>query len=174
MPHKRCESFMNRTLALFVIGLIFGGGLGFAFAAGNGITFDGHDHGDPAQHAGIDHGGMDHSKMHETPIEVSATVAPVVKIDVTPDPMAGYNLHVMIDNFAFSPQNASQPHIPGEGHAHVYANGVKLGRLYGPWMHLDTLPSGPVDIEVTLNSNDHHPLTVDGAPISAKTTVVVE
>ena len=44
---------MNRTLALFAIGLIFGGGIGFALAAGNGITFDGHDHGDAAQHGGM-------------------------------------------------------------------------------------------------------------------------
>lgn len=42
---------MDRGLALFLIGLIFGGGLGFLVAAGNGITLDGHDHSDPAAHA---------------------------------------------------------------------------------------------------------------------------
>lgn len=166
---------MNRTLALFVIGLIFGGGLGFAFAAGNGITFDGHDHGDFAQHGGgVDHGGTDHANMHDTPIEVSSDGAPELRIAVSPDPMAGYNLHVMVENFDFSPQNASLAHQPGQGHAHVYANGVKLGRIYGPWMHLDALPKGQVEIEVTLNSNDHHPLVVEGQPVSARTLLEVE
>lgn len=165
---------MSRTLAIFVIGLIFGGGLGFAFAAGNGITFDGHDHGDAAQHGGMDHSGTDHAMMHDTPIDVSADAAPDVQIMVSPDPMAGYNLHVMVENFAFSPQSASLPHQPGQGHAHVYANGVKLARIYGPWMHLDGLPKGEVEIKVTLNSNDHHPLEVDGAPVTARAVVEVE
>ncbi|QFT58398.1 hypothetical protein FIU94_06120 [Sulfitobacter sp. THAF37] len=165
---------MNRTLALFVIGLIFGGGLGFAFAAGNGITFDGHDHANPHHHAGTDHGGMEHAALHETPIEVAAEAAPNLKITVEPDPMAGYNLHVMVENFEFSPENASRDHQPGQGHAHVYANGVKLGRIYGPWVHLDDLPEGEVEIAVTLNSNDHHPLMVDGDRVSARTVVEVE
>ncbi|APE45562.1 hypothetical protein BOO69_17235 [Sulfitobacter alexandrii] len=165
---------MNRTLALFVIGLIFGGGLGFAFAAGNGITFDGHDHADPAHHAGMAHDSGDHAAQHETPIELSAENAPEVRIAVTPDPMAGYNLHVMVENFEFSPENASRDHRPGQGHAHVYANGVKLGRIYGAWTHLDGLPEGNVDIEVTLNSNDHHPLVVGGKPVSAITRVDVQ
>ena len=43
---------MDRSLALFAIGLVFGGGIGFAIAASNGVTFDGHDHGDPAAHGG--------------------------------------------------------------------------------------------------------------------------
>jgi hypothetical protein len=165
---------MNRSLALFAIGLIFGGGLGFALAAGNGITFDGHDHGDQAQHGNMNHADMDHAKMHETPIEISTVAAPTVEIMMMPDPMAGYNLHVVVENFIFSPEQASLAHVPGQGHAHVYANGVKLGRLYGNWMHLDALPNGEVEIEVTLNSNDHHPLTVDGMPISAKTKVNIE
>ncbi|MFK7834698.1 MAG: hypothetical protein AB8B60_00630 [Sulfitobacter sp.] len=168
---------MNRTLSLFVIGLIFGGGIGFTIAAGNGVTFDGHDHGDPAHHTvGTmqDHGGMDHAMMHDTPIDVPAEDAPQVSIMVMPDPMAGYNLHVRTQNFAFSPQNASLENVTGEGHAHVYINGEKLGRLYGEWMHLDGLPKGDVVIEVTLNTNDHRPLAVNGTPVSALKSIKVE
>ena len=33
---------MDRSLWLLIIGLIFGGGIGFVTAAGNGITLDGH------------------------------------------------------------------------------------------------------------------------------------
>lgn len=168
-----------RTFMLFVIGLTFGAAGGFVVAAANGITFDGHDHGDPAQHSGMDHGAMghgdmDHAQMHDTPMEVDAASAPKLDIDVIKDPMAGYNLHVMTEGFTFSPTHASLAHVAGEGHAHVYVNGDKLGRLYGAWMHLDALPSGDVEISVTLNTNDHRPLSVDGTLIKAETTITVE
>lgn len=171
-----------RTLALFLIGLTFGAAGGFVMAAANGITFDSHDHSDPDQHsdmAGMDHTGMghgdtDHAMMHDQPLEIDAAVAPSLKIMIMKDPMSGYNLHVIAGNFAFAPTSASLAHVEGEGHAHVYANGVKLGRLYGPWMHLEGLPKGEVVIEVTLNTNDHRPLAVSGVPIAAKTTVKVD
>ena len=167
---------MNRTLSLFVIGLVFGGGLGFAIAAGNGVTFDGHDHADPSAHGGaMDHGsGSDHEMMHDTPIELPAADAPEISMELTADPMAGYNLQIITRNFAYAPGQASQAHAPGEGHAHVYINGEKLGRVYGPWLHIATLPKGEVTVEVTLNSNDHRPLSVDGTAISASTTLTVD
>lgn len=166
---------MKRTLSLFAIGLIFGGGIGFTIAAGNGITFDGHDHGDPAHHgAAVIKDGGDHAAMHDTAIDIPAADAPSVSIAVTPDPVAGYNLQVTTDNFAFSPRNAGRENVTGEGHAHVYVNGEKRSRLYGAWMHLDKLPTGPVAIEVTLNTNDHRPLSIDGTPVSARQTITVE
>lgn len=166
---------MNRTLSLFAIGLIFGGGIGFTIAAGNGITFDGHDHSDPAHHAvSVNQKGGDHAMMHETAIDVPAADAPSVSITVTPDPVAGYNLQLTTDNFAFSPQNAGLENVTGQGHAHVYVNGQKRSRLYGAWMHLDNLPKGAVEIEVTLNTNDHRPLSVNGTPVAARQTITVE
>lgn len=166
---------MSRALSLFAIGLVFGGGIGFVIAAGNGVTFDGHDHGDPAhQTAAMDHGGMDHAMMHDTPVDVPAEDAPQLSIMVMPDPMAGYNLHVMADNFTFSPERASLANITGEGHAHVYINGEKLGRLYGPWMHLDALPKGEVEVKVTLSTNDHRPMAVNGTPVFAAQTITIE
>ncbi|MGJ8617978.1 MAG: hypothetical protein ACSHWS_14145 [Sulfitobacter sp.] len=172
---------MDRALVLFGIGLIFGGGIGFVVAAGNGVTFDGHDHADPTahsaaqvDHAAMGHGNMDHAMMHDTLLEVPSEDAPEVSMMLMPDAMTGYNLHVMVDNFVFSPEGASLADVPGEGHAHVYVNGKKLSRLYGEWMHIASLPKGEVTVEVTLNSNDHRPLAIDGAPISANTTLTVE
>jgi len=161
---------MSRTLSLFAIGLVFGGGIGFVTAAGMGVTFDGHDHSDPAHHSLAG----DHAMMHDNPIDVPAADAPSLSIMVHADPMAGHNLHVMTENFAFSPQNASLENVTGEGHAHVYVNGEKLARLYGNWMHLDALPKGMVEIEVTLNTNDHRPLSVAGTPVSVIKTIEVE
>ncbi len=160
---------MSRALSLFAIGLVFGGGLGFVVAAGNGITFDGHDHANA-----MDHANMDHDMMHNVPLEVSEMNAPKVTVFVTLDPMDGYNLHVQTENFTFTPQAASLDNVAGEGHAHVYINDVKLTRLYGEWMHLAALPKGDVTVKVTLNSNNHSPFAVLGKTISASTTVTVE
>lgn len=169
------DLLMNRLFSLFVIGLLFGGGIGFTIAAGNGITFDGHDHANPAHHgAGMDHGDEAHAMMHETPLEVPAEDAPQLSIMLYTDPMAGWNLHIMTDNFAFSPQHASLENITGEGHAHVYINGQKRGRVYGAWTHLDTLPKGEVEVRVSLNTNDHRPLAVDGIAIEAAQTIMVD
>lgn len=164
---------MSRGLGLFAIGLVFGGGIGFVVAAGNGITFDGHDHGDAASHAGMDHGDG-HDMVHDTLLEVTAAEVPKLEVTVVPDPVQGYNLNLAVEHFTFTPTAAGFEHVPGEGHAHVYVNGDKLGRLYGEWMHIASLPQGEVEIAVTLNSNNHSQLAVAGKPVAASTRLVVE
>lgn len=173
-----------RIFMLFLIGLTFGVAGGFVIAAANGITLDGHDHSEAGAHAGMDHGAMDyaimghgsagHAMAHDKPLEVAAAAAPSIAIMLTKDPMSGYNLRVMVDRFAFAPQSASLSHVDGEGHAHVFVNGQKLARLYGEWLHIDSLPKGDVEVEVSLNTNDHRPLAIDGALITAKTMVQIE
>ncbi len=164
---------MSRSLSLFAIGLVFGGGAGFVLAAANGVTFDGHDHSDPSHHGGAhaEAAAHDHSKTISLP---AGPDAPGLEIDLIKDPMAGWNLHVQPQNFRFAPQNASSDDRPGEGHAHVYINGAKLARLYGNWMHIPELPKGEVEVEVSLNANSHSPLAVDDAPVSAKLTIQVD
>ena len=163
-----------RALALFAIGLIFGGGFGFLLAASQGVTLDGHDHTNPAQHGAGLAMDPDHTKLHDTPLDVPADDAPQVSIMLMPDPKSGYNLQVMTKEFAFAPQSASGDHVAGEGHAHVYVNGVKLGRLYADWYHIEALPKGDVTVSVTLNANDHRVYAVNGQPVSASTTVNVD
>lgn len=159
---------MNTALPLLVIGLLFGGGVGFTIAAANGITLDGHDHSDHGAMSGMDHGAAGHGEVLS--LEALAT-APTLAIAVNEDPMSGWNLHIMTENFTFSPENASLAHIDGEGHAHVYINGVKLGRFYGPWVHLDGLPEGEVTVEVTLNANDHRALAVGDVALRQTVTI---
>ena len=160
---------MSRSLALFAIGLIFGGGVGFVIAAGSGSTFDSHDHADPSQHgSNAEMAAHDHSAVTNLPADSNA---PSVAIKMIKDPMAGWNLHVTPQNFRFSPENASTEEILGEGHAHVYINGEKLGRLYANWIHLPSLPDGDVEIKVSLNGNSHSPLMVGGLPVEAKLIV---
>jgi len=157
---------MARALALFAIGLVFGGGIGFVVAAGNGITLDGHDHADPSHHGAGDHGA------HGL-VDRPADGAPTVAMTVTPDTVSGYNISLHTTNFRFAPEQAGAADAPGEGHAHLYVNGAKVARLYGPWTHLPSLPDGRVHLEVTLNANDHRTLSVGGLPIHATKTMVV-
>jgi hypothetical protein len=163
-------------MALLLIGLIFGGGLGFVLAAGNGITLDGHDHSDPAAHGDLaDHGDMaasdsahDHGEMLMLP---AGENAPALRIAVTKDPVSGWNLQLMPSNFRFAPEHSGDPHIAGEGHAHLYVNGQKVARVYGAWFHIASLPPGESVIEVTLNSNDHKSLSVGGTEVAQRITV---
>lgn len=167
---------MDRSIPMLLIGLVFGGGIGFAVAATSGATLEGHDHGDPAHHsadaaalAGAHPSG---GHQHGAPLSLPDDgTAPRLSLDLQRDPSTGWNLHLVTTNFRFAPERASLAHAPGEGHAHVYVNGVKLGRFYGSWVHLDNLPAGEVTVEVTLNANDHRPLAVAGRPVAA--TVVI-
>lgn len=158
----------DRSLALFAIGLIFGGGIGFVVAASMGVTLDGHDHGDAAAHGAHQTGANDthhHGGMLMLPDEADA---PTLDASLQPDPASGWNLHIRTTGFRFSPENANLGHVAGEGHAHVYINGGKYARIYGPWLHIPSLPKGLVTVEVTLNSNDHRPLGVAGKMLTKK------
>lgn len=107
---------------------------------------------------------------HGEPVEAQPPV-PRLAVTVTPDPVSGYNLHVAVENFRFAPEAAGGDHIDGQGHGHLYIDGVKTARLYGPWYHIAGLPPGNHDIAVTLNANDHRVYSHNGVPISATVTV---
>lgn len=157
---------MGRIFAMFVIGLGLGGGFGFLVAASNGVMLEGHDHG---AHG---HGGeaASHAHHHEASIDAPADSAPTLAVRLLEDPVAGWNLNVITENFHFSPEQAGHAHVPNEGHAHVYVNGEKIARLYGAWMHIGALPEG-AEVEVTLNANDHSLLSVEGQPLSVITSI---
>lgn len=170
---------MDKSIPMLLIGLVFGGGLGFTIAAANGITLDGHDHGDHG-HGAHEMGEMSdehahHAAMHEMPhILPEGAGAPSLDLVVHEDPASGWNLELVTSSFSFAPQNASEEHIPGEGHAHLYINGEKIGRLYGHWVHLSELPEGENLIEVDLNGNDHRPLQVGEARVAQSVSITVE
>ena len=160
---------MNRAFALFIIGLAFGGGIGFVLAAANGVTLDGHVHADDQrlEHSGTG-GDSSNGYNHHERLDLAGSIVPALDVRVEEDLEQGWNLHVMTTDFTFSPANVGRAHAPGEGHAHVYVNGRKVARLYGPWMHIAKLPKGVVEILVTLNANDHRLLSVGGMPVEAR------
>ncbi len=88
------------------------------------------------------------------------------------DPVEGWNLEIQTTNFSFAPEQVNQANSPGMGHGHIYINGEKVSRIYGPWLHLPQLPSGRNEITVGINANSHQALTHNGQKIES--TVVVD
>lgn len=106
-------------------------------------------------------------------IEVPASQpVPTIKLVVHRDAVRGVNLEVKVTHFSFAPERVNQKSLTTEGHAHLYVDGQKVTRLYGPWYYLDTLTPGQHRITVTLNTNGHQDLTHQGKAIQA--TEIIE
>jgi hypothetical protein len=98
---------------------------------------------------------------------------PEVSLNISVDPMTqGWNIRVESQYFEFTPEDVNKPGPRNTGHAHLYINGVKSSRLYSSWAYLNKLPAGTYVLRVTLNSNMHEELTVNGQVISAQQTIV--
>lgn len=96
--------------------------------------------------------------------------APQMTLAAEPD-AEGWTVRVSAREFAFT-RTEDAVHVPGEGHGHLYVDGLKLQRLYEPEARIGALPPGRHRITVTLNTNDHRAYVVDGSPVTA--SVVVE
>lgn len=162
---------MTRSLILFVIGLFFGAGGGYLLAPGTQAGLSGHDHADPAAHApGMAHaGGGTQAGMDHDLLQVTGP-APGLSLTLHPDAPGAVNLEILTTGFRFAPERVNGPAAPGEGHAHVYLDGVKIARVYGPWFQITGLEGGE-EVRVTLNANSHQMLADGGAPIAAVATV---
>jgi hypothetical protein len=166
---------MRNPIAFLFIGLVLGAGIGFIWAGALGVTFDGHDHTKHENMSGeTDHSTMDHGGMNHSPVNVAAGPdAPSLSMVLHKDMMSGYNLEIRTTNFTFSPETVNQANSPNTGHAHVYANGKKLSRVYGNWFHITGLPAGEHTIMVELNANSHGVIQVDGSPLQVTQTVTI-
>lgn len=151
---------MARIFALLLIGLVIGGSVGFVIGADFGAGQPEVPSADTTAH------------RHGAPLILTESDdVPEVRLAVEPDPVSGWNLNIQVERFVFAAERAGLAHVPGEGHAHIYVNGEKRARAYGPWVHIDALPPGAVEITVTLNTNDHRDLLLGGAVLSASVTV---
>lgn len=115
-------------------------------------------------------------RMPPAPKEVGQVEAPAgmaVAISLAPDSLGGANLTVMPQGFTFAPAKVNAPNVAGEGHPHVYVNGVRLGRLYSPYLHLGKLAPGTNEVRVTLNANMHQEYAHNGETIEAAATIQI-
>ena len=82
---------------------------------------------------------------------------PTFEVQVLRDPVEGWNILIVTD-LIWAPENVSTEHVEGEGHAHIYVDGVKVSRIYGMWHFLGDLEPGTHEIRIELSNNDHSPL----------------
>jgi hypothetical protein len=103
--------------------------------------------------------------------EVALENAPKVELVVTEDAKSGYNIKILTTDFIFTPESVNGENVIGEGHAHLYVDGEKVGRLYSPYYHYDGSFEGTKTFSVTLNANDHGEYAIDGEVISTEVQI---
>ncbi len=113
--------------------------------------------------------GAGEAKAHvHAPLEVAdPTAVPTLSLEISEE-AAGSTLHLVTARFRFAPEHADGAHVEGEGHAHLYVDGRKVGRIYAPWHFLPALPPGQHVVRVTLNTNDHREYAAMGQVVAAE------
>jgi hypothetical protein len=89
---------------------------------------------------------------------------PSVMLHASKDLNGGWNIHLMTENFTFTPENSGNQDVPAEGHAHLFLNGKKIARVYGNWFHA-SIPKGKNKLKVNLTTNSHKDYYSNGKPI---------
>lgn len=113
---------------------------------------------------------------HKHPLREVSHDLPVPTLThlVFPDAIDGHNIQLLVEKFKFSPASINREVVDNEGHAHLYVNGTKVGRIYSKWLHLPSflLEPGVNFVSVTLNANDHSEWAIGGTAISSTVRVL--
>ena len=117
--------------------------------------------------------GHDHNHTHGAATTPAIEPYPSVSVRILEDPSGGWLLHSVPTNFRLAPENVSTEHVDGEGHMHLYVDGVKITRLYGEWHQLPPLAAGVHEIRVELSSNDHSAMAINGTIVDDTVTLEV-
>ena len=115
----------------------------------------------------------DHHHASGVPSEVVSELP--VSLSVTAEASAdgGIDVHIATEGFRFAPELVDQAHTPGAGHAHIYLDGVKLGRVFEPDYHIADASPGEREVRVSLNTNDHSDLVFNGKKVESTVIVTV-
>ncbi|SED70947.1 hypothetical protein [Streptomyces sp. TLI_105] len=96
--------------------------------------------------------------------ELPAADAPTVRAEARPDSEGGWNVHLAVERFRFTPESTGGAALPGRGHARLLVDGRETARLYGPWGYV---PPGAHTLTVRLHADDHTVWAVAGTPVQA-------
>lgn len=118
-----------------------------------------------AAHMAMGHGAMTH--------EVKTGPAPALSLAVSQSD-TGWFAKIETEHFAFSEDLQNGDHVPGTGHGHIYVGDMKLGRVFSDSFAIGALPKGTHSVRVTLNTNDHRAIVVDGKPVAAEAIIEVD
>ncbi len=162
---KQFISISYRHLLILIIGLSLA-------ACGDQNQHKGHNNNATA--TSKDSSAHDHSKHDHGMLDIATLgeniIAPSIKATITEDSVSGWNLHLELTDFSFTPEKVgltADANAANEGHAHLYIDGFKFSRIYSNWYHVKKLTPGYHKLEITLNANDHSPLGYKGEAISA-------
>ncbi|MFG3190373.1 cupredoxin domain-containing protein [Streptomyces omiyaensis] len=98
--------------------------------------------------------------------DLPAAEAPAVRAEARPDTEGGWNVHLTVERFRFTPESTGGGALTGRGHARVLVDGREAARAYGPWFHV---PAGARTLTVRLHADDHTVWATAGEPV--QTTV---
>jgi hypothetical protein len=163
LPAKKVEKKQNELITVMILSLILGVGGGYLIGAA--VTDN------PLETSSSMSADMNTTTMHSTTFEVPADQAPKVELVVSEDAKSGYNIKIITTDFTFTPESVNGDNVIGEGHAHLYVDGEKIGRIYSNYFHYNGSFEGTKTFMVTLNANDHSEYTVDDEPITAEVSV---
>ncbi|MEU8675900.1 hypothetical protein [Streptomyces sp. NPDC048560] len=103
--------------------------------------------------------------------QVDAAGAPGVTLAARPDSEDGWNIHLSVRDFRFTPDSVGGAALPGRGHARLFLDGRPLARMYAAWHHLPARLVRPADgggsLTARLYADDHTAWAVDGKPVQA-------
>ncbi len=136
-------------------------------------TVSSRDHGTDHDHSTTNTTETENGHDHHTLMEVDYEPVPTIELKTHLDPKSGINLEVITTGFELAPERASTEPTNGEGHFHIYVDGVKLRRLYAHWAHVDLKTPGEYEIRVELSANNHSPLAVNGKRLDATAMVTI-
>ncbi|MFD0342752.1 hypothetical protein ACFVH0_29425 [Streptomyces sp. NPDC127117] len=108
--------------------------------------------------------------------QVDAEGAPSVTVAVRPDSEDGWNVHLSVRNFRFTPDSVGGAALLGRGHARLFLDGHPLARVYGSWYHLPAslvrgAGKGGTELTARLYADDHTAWAVNSAPVQATTSL---
>ncbi|WP_443069264.1 hypothetical protein [Streptomyces sp. NBC_01362] len=108
--------------------------------------------------------------------QVDAEGAPSVTVAVRPDSEDGWNVHLTVRNFRFTPDSVGGAALLGRGHARLFLDGHPLARVYGSWYHLPASlvrgsGKGGTELTARLYADDHTAWAVNSAPVQATTSL---
>ncbi|MBX2855423.1 MAG: copper chaperone PCu(A)C [Rhodobacteraceae bacterium] len=104
--------------------------------------------------------------------QVTGDQEPSVSIEVVSEG-EGWRVTSEVVNFRFAPEQMDGPHKDGEGHGHLYLNGLKLRRMTSAEALIGRLPPGEHVVRLSLNTNDHAAYVVGGRPVAAEAVITV-
>lgn len=107
--------------------------------------------------------------------QVAADGAPALDLAVRADPEDGWNVHLTVRGFRFTPDSVGGAALAGRGHARLFLDGRPLARVYGPWFHLSEAllrsAGGGTRLTAGLYADDHTAWAVDAKPVRAAATL---